>query len=53
MCVNGNSVQSGELKEISLGAGLQLECVEKFCYLGEMIGARGGAEEGESEKCIG
>jgi hypothetical protein len=44
MCVNDNPVQSGELKEISLGAGLQLECVEKLCYLGNMIGAGGEAE---------
>jgi hypothetical protein len=53
MCVNDNSVQCGELKEISMGAGLQLECVEKLCYLGDMIGAGGGAEEGENEKCMG
>jgi hypothetical protein len=43
--VNDNPVQSGELKEISLGAGLHLECDEKLCYLGDMIGEGGGAEE--------
>jgi hypothetical protein len=44
-CVRGSPVQSDELKEISLGAGLQLECVGKFCYLGDVVGAGGGAED--------
>ena len=30
---------------LPLGDGQSLECVEKFCYLGDMIGAGGGAEE--------
>ena len=35
--------------------GGTLECVDKFCYLGEMIGSGGGAEEasGMREKCLG
>ena len=33
------------VKEISLGLDMKLECVEKFCYLGELIGAGGRAEE--------
>ena len=44
-CVHGSPDRSGELKEISLGANLQLECVGKFCYLGDVIGAGGGAED--------
>ena len=44
-CVGDIPVQPVELKEISLGNGLQLECVGKFCYLGDMIGAGGGAGE--------
>jgi hypothetical protein len=44
-CISGNSAQLEVLKEISLGSGKKLECVEKFCYLGDMIGAGGGAEE--------
>ena len=32
-------------QQISLGHGQSLECVEKFCYLGDMIGAGGGAED--------
>jgi len=33
------------MKEILIGSLDKLECVEKFCYLGEMIGKGGGAEE--------
>ena len=32
-------------RQISLGNGQDLECVEEFCYLGDMIGAGGGAGE--------
>jgi hypothetical protein len=31
-------------RKISLGDGQDLECVEEFCYLGDMIGAGGGLE---------
>jgi len=31
--------------ELQLGQSDKLECVKKFCYLGDMIGAGGGAEE--------
>ena len=43
-CANG-SVQLERLEKISLGfeSGENLDCVDKFCYLGNMIGA--GAEE--------
>ena len=44
MCVDGSYGQSEVLKEISFGTDSKLECVEKFCYLGDMIGAGGGAE---------
>ena len=44
MCVDGSYGQSEVLKEISFGPDSKLECVEKFCYLGDMIGAGGGAE---------
>ena len=42
---NGNPPESEVLKEIEIGTDKKLECVEKFCYLGDMIGAGGGAEE--------
>jgi hypothetical protein len=47
-CVRCSPVRSEELKEISLGAesaGLRLECIGKFCYLGDVIGAGKGAED--------
>jgi len=34
-----------ERKEIEIGVIEKLECVEQFCYLGNMIGAGGGAED--------
>ena len=45
-CANGH-VEIERRKEISLGvySGEKLDCVEKFSYLGDMIGAGGGAEE--------
>jgi hypothetical protein len=44
-CMGGNPVRSEVLQQISLGVGQNLDRVEKFCYLGDMIGAGGGAEE--------
>ena len=41
----GNPVKIEAQQRLSLGDGLSLECVEKFCYLGDMIGAGGGAGE--------
>jgi Reverse transcriptase (RNA-dependent DNA polymerase)/Endonuclease/Exonuclease/phosphatase family len=43
-CRDGNPTRQDALKEVSLGTREKLECVEKFCYLGDMIGAGGGAE---------
>ena len=44
-CVRCSPVRFEELKEISLGTDLRLECVVKFCYLGDVVGAGGGAED--------
>jgi hypothetical protein len=44
-CVSGISEQPEVLVDIPLGSGKKLECVDKFCYLGDMIGEGGGAEE--------
>jgi hypothetical protein len=44
-CVGGGPVQELLLKEIGLGRSDKLECVDRFCYLGDMIGAGGGVEE--------
>ena len=45
-CANG-PVQLERLEEISLGfeSGENLDCVDKFCYLDDIIGAGSGAEE--------
>mgnify|MGYP001824797758 CR=1 FL=1 len=42
-CSGGHSLGSSELKEIVLDNGQVLECVGKFCYLGDMISEGGGA----------
>ena len=44
-CTGGNPERPDVLPQISLGAGQNLDCVDKFCYLGDMIAAGGGAEE--------
>ena len=46
-CVaNANATtQIVEKQDIKLAEDATLECVAKFCYLGDMIGAGGGAEE--------
>ena len=42
-CKDGS--QPEVIKELSLGGDGKLECVEEFRYLGDVIGAGGGAEE--------
>ena len=44
-CVDGNPASLRALQPISLENGQSFECVEKFCYLGDMIAAGGGAGE--------
>jgi hypothetical protein len=44
-CVDGVPSDIVGLKEVSIGQNDKLECVEKFCYLGDMIGSGGGSEE--------
>ena len=31
--------------QIKVNADVMLDCVESFCYLGDVIGARGGADD--------
>ena len=38
-------MRSDVLEQISLGNSQNLECVGKFCYLGDVLAAGGGAEE--------
>ena len=37
--------QSVLLKEFVIEPNVKLECVPEFCYLSDMLGARGGVEE--------
>ena len=43
-CLNG-LFQSVLLKEVVIEPNVKLECVPKFCYLGDTLGAGGGGEE--------
>ena len=51
--------QSVLLKEVLIEPNVKLECVPKFCYLGDTFGAGGGVEEaarpdkGQREMCLG
>ena len=49
-CIGGNHASRKVLQQVSLGNGQCFECVEKFCYLGDMIAA---GIKGESEKWLG
>ena len=46
-CLEGENglFQSVLLKEVVIEPNVKLECVPKFCYLGETLGAGGGVEE--------
>jgi hypothetical protein len=44
-CVSGVLDKPVEQKHVLLDDGGQLECVDRFCYLGDMLGVGGGAEE--------
>ena len=48
--------QSVLLKEVVIQPNVKLECVPKFCYLGDTLGAGGGAEEAARARvrcCLG
>ena len=46
-CLEGENglFQSVLLKEVVIEPNVKLECVPKFCYLGDTLGAGGGVEE--------
>ena len=46
-CINDNIPKAGvdKKKEIVMKDGSRMESVDSFCYLGDMMGAAGGAEE--------
>ena len=43
--VENGRFQSVLMKEVVTELNVKLECVTKFCYLGDTLGAGGGAEE--------
>ena len=45
-CVEGTGWEE-TMKEMEVEHVGKLECVSKFCYLGDMIGSNGGAEEAQ------
>ena len=46
VCVSGNASGRGKCKnDVKLLNGDKIEVVDKFCYLGDMIGSGGGVEE--------
>ena len=44
-CIVGGVKVVDEVKQFVLGNNDKMEVVEKFCYLGDVIGKEGGAEE--------
>ena len=44
-CLNGDSAQVVLLSEVELDPGVKVECVPKFCYLGDTLGSGGGVME--------
>ena len=47
-CLNGDSVQAVVLREVEIECVVKVECVPKFCYLGNTLGSGGGVECGWS-----
>src|SRR5579863_5536190 len=45
VCVKGGHSSAVEDKEVLLGEAGSLECVDKFCYLGDMLGCGGGVDD--------
>ena len=44
-CGDCDTSSQVERREIETGVNKKLECAEQFCYLGDMIGAAGDAED--------
>ena len=53
MCVSGNAAGMGKCNNgVELLNGDKIEVVDKFCYLGDMIGSSGGVEETSRTRVI-
>ena len=44
-CLDGNSAQVVLSREVELEQSVKVECVSKFCYLGDTLGSGGGVVE--------
>ena len=44
-CLDGDSAQVVLSSEVELEPGVKVECVSKFCYLGDTLGSGGGVVE--------
>ena len=44
-CLDGDSAQVVLTSEVELEPGVKVECVSKFCYLGDTLGSGGGVVE--------
>jgi hypothetical protein len=56
MCVSGGHKDAVQEKEVLLGDAGGLECVAKFCYLGDMLGLwwrRYRCCQDQGEMCVG
>jgi hypothetical protein len=50
--VHGNTREAAEVKkEMKLDGDRNVECVDEFCYLEDMMGSGGGAEEASRVQC--
>ena len=50
-----NPVQSDSLREVEIEPNVKLECMPKFFYLGDTLGARGsvgGGRKSQSVMCV-
>ena len=55
-CLDGDSAQVLLSSEVELEPGVKVECVSKFCYLGDTVGSGGGVVEAaraRGEMCLG
>ena len=53
-CIGGCCIEGSAAEyEVVLEDGSSLECVNRFCYLGDMLGAAGGCEEASRTRVRG
>ena len=54
-CLEGSPDQSVLLRKVEIEPNVKLECVSRFCYLGDTLGVRrgcGGGSKSQSEMCL-